>query len=164
MAKKIVPMWILLTVLLSGCGPSIRLYSDMDDSARFEQYTTYSFLEFSEGNLKTVTGIELERIRVAFAKAIESRGLTFTEENGDVSVKITIFHRQAADGYGYWGVYNYMERAVSVDMYDNQSMKHIWHCAGVSELVYDSEERAAQLPQLVTRIFERYPIPAAVPI
>lgn len=136
----------------------------MDDSARFDQYTTYSFLEFSEGNLKTVTGMELERIRVAFAKALESRGLTFTEENGDVSVKITIYHRQAASGYGYWGVYNYIESAVSVDMYDNQSMKHIWHCAGVSELVIDPEERAAYLPQLVGKIFERYPIPVTAAI
>lgn len=164
MEKKLVPMWILLTLLLSGCGASIKIYSDVDDLASFDQYTTYSFLEFSEGNLNTVTGMELERIRVTIAKELESRGLTFTAENGDVSVKITLYHRQAAEGYGYWGVYNYMERALSVDMYDNHAMRHIWHCAANSELVYDPQERAAQLPQLVARIFERYPIPAAAAI
>jgi hypothetical protein len=160
MARKIEPLWILSMVLLFGCGPSIRLYSDIDDSARFDQYNTYSFLEFSEGNIKTINGMELERIRVAFARALESRGLTFAEKNGDVSVKITVYHRQAADGYGYWGAYNYMERAISLDMYDNQSMKHIWHCAAVEELQYDPETRAAELTTLAAKIFERYPVQA----
>jgi len=160
MATKIVPLWILLMVLLSACGPSIKVYSDIDDLSRFDQYTTYSFLEFSEGNIKTITGMELERIRVAFARELESRGLAFTEKQGDVSVKITVYHRQAADGYGYWGVYNYMERAISIDMYDNQTMKHIWHCAAVGELQYDPEMRAAELTTLVAKIFERYPVQA----
>jgi len=152
----------MMSVVLSACGPSIRLYSDMDDSATFEQYTSYSFVDFSEGNKKTITGMELERIRVAFAKEIETRGLNFVEEGGDVSIKITVYHRQAAQVYGYSGVYNYMERAIAVDIFDNQSMKHIWHCAAVGELEYDPDQRAAGLPELVAKIFERYPIQAVV--
>ena len=104
--------------------------------------------------------MELERIRVAFAREIEMRGLHFNELNGDVSIKITVYHREAASGYGYSGVYNYMERAIAVDMYDNQSMKHIWHCAAVGELEYDPQQRAAGLPDLVAKIFEYYPIEA----
>ncbi len=165
MTRKIIPLWILSMVLLSGCGSSIKLYSDIDDSATFDQYTTYSFMEFSEGNKKTITGMELERIRVAFAREIESRGLTFAEENGDVSVKITVYHRQATDGYyGYSGRYHYLERAISIDMFDNQSRKHIWHCAAVGELEYDPGERAAGLPLLVAKIFERYPVQATAEI
>ena len=151
----------MILLVLSACGPSVRLYSDIDDTAAFDQYTTYSFLDFTEGNKKTITGMELERIRVAFAREIERRGLTFSEENGDVSVRITVYHRQAARGYGYWGVYNHLERAVAVDMYDNQSMKHIWHCAAVGELEYDPEKRAASLSDLAARIFDRYPVQAS---
>ena len=122
-------------VVLSACGPSVRLYSDIDDTAAFDQYATYSFLDFTEGNKKTITGMELERIRVAFAKEIESRGLSFSEESGDVSVRITVYHRQAARGYAYWGA--------------------------VGELQYDPEKRAAGLSDLAARIFDRYPIKAA---
>jgi hypothetical protein len=149
-----------MMVLLSGCGPSVRLYSDIDDSARFDQYSTYSFLEFGEGNIKTINGMELERIRVAFAREIEKHGLTFVEAGGDVSFKITVYHRQAASGYGYGGIYNYMERAIAVDMYDNQSMRHIWHCAASGELENDTETRMALLPVVVSKIFQRYPVPA----
>ena len=161
MARKIIPLCILTMVVLSACGPSWSLYSDIDDTATFDQYSTYNFLDFTEGNKKTITGMELERIRVAFSKEIESRGFTFSEENGDVSVRITVYHRQAARGYGYRGVYNHLERAISVDMYDNQSMKHIWHCAAVGELEHDPEQRAAELSDLAARIFERYPVQAA---
>ena len=99
---------------------------------------------------------------MAFAKEIETRELSFVEEGGDVSIKITVYHREATSGYSYSGVYNYMERAIAVDIFDNQSMKHIWHCAAVGELEYDPDQRAAGLPELVAKIFERYPIQAAV--
>ena len=161
MIRKIVPLCILCMIILSACGPSVRLYTDMDDTATFDQYTSYNFLDFSEGNKKTITGMELERIRVAFAKEIENRGLTYSEGDGDVSIKITVYHRQAARGYAYSGLYNYMERAISVDMYDNLERKHIWHCAAVGELEYDPEQRAAGLSDLAARIFERYPVAAA---
>ncbi|MBE9517675.1 MAG: DUF4136 domain-containing protein [Bacteroidetes bacterium] len=160
MARNLIPVFIL-SVLLSACGPSVSLYSDIDDSATFDQYTSYNFMDFSEGNKETITGMELERIRVAFAKEIETRGLSFADKDGDISIKITVYHRQAASGYGYSGVYNYMERAIAVDIFDNQSMKHIWHCAAVGELEYNPDQRAAGLPELVARIFERYPISAA---
>ncbi len=154
---------ILLGVLslgfLSGCGPSFRIYADKDDSAPFDQYVTYSFLSFTEGNMKTINEIELKRIRVAFAREIESRGLKFTEDGGDVSVQITVYHRQAMDNYYRSpGRYVYMERALAVDFYDNQTLTHVWHCAAVGELVYDPTERAEELPNVVTKIFERFPL------
>ena len=160
MARNLIPVFIL-SVLLSACGSSVSIYSDIDDSATFDQYTSYNFMDFSEGNKETITGMELERIRVAFAKEIETRGLSFADKDGDVSIKITVYHRQAASGYAYSGVYNYMERAIAVDMFDNQSMKHIWHCAAVGELEYNPDQRAAGLSELVAKIFERYPISAA---
>ena len=159
MRNTFIPIWILTVVMLSGCGSSLRIYSDLDDAGRFGQYTTYSFLDFTDGNKKTITGMELERIRVAFARELEQRGLEFVENNGDISVQITVYHRQAMNGYyGHPWRYNIMERAIAVDMYDNQSRKHIWHCTAVDELEYDPEERAARLPELAAEIFQRYPV------
>lgn len=159
---------ILLTflsmVVLSACGSAVRIYSDIDKEGNFDQYVSYDFLEFSEGNKKTISGMELERIRVAFARELEGRGLKFEEKGGDVSVQITVYHREAAQAsYGYYpSMYNYMERAVAIDVYDNQTRKHVWHCAAVGELEYDPQRRATGLPELVARIFEKYPIQVAI--
>lgn len=159
MRNIIIPILLLSLFVLSGCGSSLRIYSDMDEAGNFSQYTSYSFMDFTEGNKKTIPGMELERIRVAFAKELEQKGLHFVEENGDVSVKITVYHRKARDGYfGNPLRYTYMERAVALDMYDNQSEMHVWHCAAVDELEYDTEERAALFPGVAAKIFEEYPL------
>ncbi|MCK5066278.1 MAG: DUF4136 domain-containing protein [Bacteroidales bacterium] len=163
MTRINISLWILSMVILSGCGSSVRIYSDIDDAGRFDQYSSYDFMEFTEGNQRTISGMELERIRVAFAREIENRGLKFSEKDGDVSVQITVYHREAKEGYyGYPGMYNYMERAIAVDLYDNQTRKHVWHCAAVGELEYDPQKRATGLPEVVERIFEQYPIQVAL--
>jgi len=163
MTRISIPLWILSLVILSGCGSSVRIYSDIDESGRFGQYTTYDFLEYSEGNRKTISGMELERIRVAFARELEKRGLEFVEKNGDVSVQITVYHREAASGsYYYPSRYNYLERALAVDLYDNQTRKHVWHCAAVGELEYDPQKRASGLSEVAARIFEEYPMQMAL--
>jgi hypothetical protein len=147
--------------LITGCGAPVRIYSDVDDSARFDSYTTYSFLDFTKGNKKTIPGMELERIRVAFARELELKGLHFVEKNGDVSVQLTVYHRENVDPYYYYPYRrNYMERAIAVDMYDNQTRKHVWHCAAVGELEYDPVRRAEGLPEVAAEIFQKYPVQA----
>jgi hypothetical protein len=154
-------LWIavLAMALLSGCATPVHIYTDLDRTVPFDQYSTYNFLEFTEGNLKTIPGMELERIRVTVARELENHGLTFSEKDADVSVQVTVYHREAVDGY-YYGPYgyHYLERALAVDMYDNKSRKHVWHCAAVSELVSDPDKRAEQLPGLVAEIFRKYPV------
>jgi len=148
-----------LLVMLSGCGASVRVFTDVDDSAAFNSYTTYNFLDFTEGNKNTITGMELERIRVAFARELERHGLDFVEDNSDVSVKITVYHRQAMGGYYYspWR-YNYMERAIAVDIYDNKTRKQVWHGAAVGELDHNPERRADRFPEIAAEIFQKYPV------
>jgi len=159
MQKILIPLIVASLVALNGCGSSLRVFSDIDDSGQFDLYSTYSFMDFTDGNKKTITGMELERIRVAFARELEHRGLKFIEQDGEVSVRIVVYHRQAMDGhFGYPGRYNYMERAIAVDLYDNATMKHIWHCAAVGELVYDPDRRTENLYEVVAEIFERYPV------
>ena len=155
---------ILVSLLgtLAGCGAPVRIHSDVDRAVSFETYATYNFLDFTEGNKKTITGMELERIRVAIARALESRGLKFVEEGADVSVQITVFHRQGMDPY-FYSPYrrSYMERALAIDMFDNLTKNHVWHCAAVGELIRDSEHRAERLPEVVDEIFETYPVRAS---
>ena len=99
---------------------------------------------------------------MAFARELEQKGLTFSEEKADIAVQLTVYHREAVDGYySYSRRYHFMERAISIDIYDNGVMKHVWHCAAVDKLESDPEERAAQLPGLVAEMFEKYPLLAS---
>jgi len=110
MKKLRIPVLILGIAILSGCGSSVRIFTDVDDSS-------------------------------------------------DISIKITIYHREANDHYLYHrGSYNYMEQAIAVDVYDNQTRKHVWHGAAVGEIDYDSAERAEEIPVIASTLFEEYPV------
>ena len=159
MKRAFIPFLVASLVLLTGCGASVRVFTDIEDTGNFEQYTTYNFLDFTEGNKKTIPQMELERIRVAIARELEKRGLDYMEKGADVLVKITVYHREAKNHFYYYpGSYHYMERAIAVDMYENPTKKHVWHCAAVGELIYDPAERAERLPEVAAKMFENYPV------
>jgi hypothetical protein len=161
MRTSLVITGIFSLLLLASCGKQVAIYTDSVQEARWDEYKTYQFLDFTEGNQKTITGMELERIRVAFANEIEKRGFRYDADNPDVSIQITVYHREAANGYYYRPyAYRYMERALSVDMYDNLTRQHVWHGAAVGELEQDPQLRAEELPSLASRIFDNYPIKA----
>jgi len=157
--KRIYFLLVAIALVLGGCGNAFRVYHDVDTSADFDQYQTYTFLDWTDGNKKTITGIELERIRAQFAKELEAKGLTYVPEGGDLKVKVTVYFRNARDRhYGYYpGSYNYIERALAVDIFEGASKKHIWHSAAVGEVGRTPEVRAEDLPEQISEMFEKYP-------
>ena len=158
--KRITFLLVTLLFLASGCGSAFKVYHDIDPSADFSQFETYSFLEWTDGNMKTLTGMERERIRTAFARELESKGLEFAENDGDLKVKITVYFREAHQPmYGWYSPhgYRYIERALAVDMFETNNKKHIWHSAAVGEVERDIEKRTVELADQVQEMFETYP-------
>jgi len=160
--KKYIVFILPVFFILTGCGNAFRVYQDMDHTAAFDQYETYSFLDWTEGNKKTITGMELERIRAQFARELEKKGLSYREEGADVKVKITVYFREGKHPtYGYYGFYpgsyNYIERALAVDLFESGTKKHIWHSAAVGEVGSTPEERAEELPGQVSEMLEDFP-------
>lgn len=157
--KKYIIFILPVLLLLTGCGNTYRVYQDMDPDADFDNYKTYGFLDWTEGNKKTITGMELERIRVQFARELEKKGLTYQEEGADVQVKITVYFREASyPGYGYYPrSHGYIERALAIDIFEGPSKKHIWHSAAVGAVGATPEERAEELPGQVSEMLKTLP-------
>ncbi|MEX0988400.1 MAG: DUF4136 domain-containing protein [Bacteroidales bacterium] len=174
--KKLIIALIPVIFLLSGCGNSFRVYHDLDPEADFSQYSTYSFMDWSDGNKKTITGMELERIRASFARELEKKGLAFKDAGADLQVKITVYFREAKSpqygpiypdyhfyhpfhySYPYPSTYNFIERALVVDIYDTSNNRHVWNSAAVGEVGRSPEIRAEDLPKQVARMIEELPV------
>lgn len=159
--KRAIVVLVPVLFLIASCSAPFRVYHDLDPTASFDQYRTYSFLDFTEGNKKTITGMELERIRTAFARALEDKGLEFKPESGDIQVQITVYFREAREmtyGFYYPDTYNYIERALAVDIFEGPTKKHIWHGAAVGEVGRTPEQRAEELPLQVEKILATYPL------
>ena len=150
-------------LFLSGCASSVRVFHDLDPNATFDQYKTYSFLEWTDGNARTVTEIEREKIRIAIAREIEAKGYTFQEGASDIKIELTVYFRNARRHYHHhYGFprsnYNYIERALSVDMFEGATKKHVWHSAAVGDVGSDPQERSEELPEIAMKLFEDYPV------
>ncbi len=155
MSCKTFAFLFLPVLLLSSCGSSVRIYSDLEEGIDFTKYRTYNFLDFTDGNQRTISAGELESLRVAMARELEHHGLVFSPVHADVAVKVVVYHRRTPPRYYYAG--GYMERAVAVDIYDNRLRKHVWHCAAVDDLEYNPQKREAEFSQVAASIFEHYP-------
>lgn len=158
--KKIILLLIPVFFMLSGCGNAFRVYHDQDPGANFDQYKSYSFLDWTDGNKKTISGMELERIRSSFARELEKKGLEYKAEGGDIMVQLTVYFREAKDftyGFYYPSSYNYIERALAIDIFEGATKKHIWHGAAVGEVGRTPEERAEELPVQVEKLLASYP-------
>jgi len=120
MKRRAIYLVLLAALLISaGCGTSYRVFHDADPAAEFDQYETYAFLDWTDGNKETITGMERERIRVAVARGLENAGLKFQAEEADLKVKITVYFREASDHYFYHPTtYNYIERAIALDVFE----------------------------------------------
>jgi hypothetical protein len=159
--KKLTLVIVSVALLLTGCGNAFRVYHDLDMEADFSQYKTYSFLDWTDGNKKTITGMERERIRAVFARQLEDMGFDYMNEGGDMQVKITVYFREAkrfSYGFYYPDSYNYIERALAVDIFERGTKKHIWHSAAVGEIGRTPMERAEELPEQVAEMFEAFPV------
>ena len=157
--KKVIYIPVVLALLtLANCSSPYRVFHDLDPSAHFEAYSTYSFLDWTDGNKNTITAMERERIRTAVARGLEDAGLKFQSEGADIKVKITVYFREARE-YFYYSptTYNYIERAIALDLFEAGTKKHVWHSAVVGEVEQDPGLREEELPGLVSRLMEHYP-------
>jgi len=170
MNRYLFSILVALTFVLQGCGSSMRVFHDSDPTADFTKFSTYNFLQWTDGNLKTINELERERLKVAFARELENHGLVYKSENADVSVQITVYHKERTDvNYSYSPyyhpyyahpprTYNYLERAISIDIYDNSLRKHVWHSAAIGELDYNPQERDKNMPVVTGKMFENFPL------
>lgn len=154
---------LFVLLFLTGCGSSVRVFNDLDPSATFDQYKTYSFLEWTDGNIRTISDIDRERMRVAIAREVEAKGYAFQEGDSDVKIQITVYFRNAGHHYhhyyGFPGMSsNYMERTIAVDLFEGGSKKHIWHSAAIGNDVHDPQDWDDELPQISMKLFEDYPL------
>lgn len=152
-----------MLLLLAGCGSSVRVFHDLDPDAAFDQYKTYSFLEWTDGNIRTISDMDRERMRVAIARELEAKGFAFKESDSDVKIQITVYFRNTGRDYGHYYGFpgmgtNYMERTIAVDMFEGDSKKHIWHSAAIGNDSSDPQYWDTELPEIAMKLFEDYPV------
>lgn len=165
------PLAFLL--VLTSCS-SVRVASDYDREANFNQYQSFAF--YKPGIDKAdVSDLDKKRILRAIEAEMTAKGFS-KSESPDLLVSIftktkenvNIYQNNFGWGYGwgwspwYWGNgYNTVSRTTEgtlyIDLIDAESMELVWQGMGTGALTMDMDDKIERINEMVQKIIERYP-------
>lgn len=162
---------------MSSCS-SIRVASDYDTNADFNQYKTFAF--FKTGIDKAeINDLDKRRILRAIEHELLAKGLT-KSETPDMLVSIFTKSQQRVDvynnawGYGRWGWggygpwgwgYNWNQPNVStsvqghlyIDLIDAKKKELIWQGMGTGYLPKNMNKKEERIKEFVAKIMAKFP-------
>ena len=171
---KFTPFLLLFTVFLTSCT-SVRVASDYDREANFENYGTYAF--FKPGIDKAeISDLDKKRILRAIETEMQRKGFT-KSENPDLLVSIFTKTNENINiyqnnypywGYGwgwnpwYWGsgfntVSRTSEGTLYIDLIDSEDKELVWQGMGTAALAREVNKKQERINEIVAKIMEKYP-------
>lgn len=170
---KITTVLILLAVVMTSCS-SVRVASDYDQQANFNQYQTFAF--FKPGIDKAeISDLDKRRILRAIEDEMLAKGFT-KSENPDLLVSIftktkeniNIYQNNMYGYYGwgwhpwYWGagpntVNTTSEGTLYIDLIDADEKELVWQGMGTAALAKDVDRKQERINEIVSKILEKYP-------
>lgn len=174
---KFTPVFLLF-IILASCS-SIRVASDYDREANFNNYKTFAF--FKPGIDKAeINDLDKRRILRAIEAELLAKGYT-KSENPDVLVSIFTKSNQRVDiynnawGYGAWGWGGYggwgwrtgwnnnqvsttTEGVLYIDLIDAKKKELIWQGSGTGNLeTRNVEKKETRIKEFVSEMMVQYP-------
>jgi len=184
-AIKIVVLPMLFILFLSSCS-SIRVLSDYDKEANFNNFKSFAFYKTGIDRAQ-ISDLDKKRILKAISSEMANRGFTksqtpdilvsiFTKESEQVNVYNNYWGGGAGFGWGwspyYWGgvgpgfgwgpVSNVSTRtqgSLYIDLIDAKTKELVWQGKGVGTLSNTSniEKKEARIKEFVAEILMEYP-------
>ena len=172
---KAIPV-LMLFVLIASCS-SVKVASDYDKAADFNQYKTFAF--FKTGIDKAeISDLDKRRMLRAIESEMMAKGFT-KSENPDLLVsiftksrdKVNVYNNNYGYGpYGYgWGWSPYYwnagynnvststEGTLYVDLIDANKKELVWQGMGVGYLSERMDKKEERIKEFVAKIMEKYP-------
>ena len=168
--------------LLASCS-SVRVISDYDQKANFNNYKSYAFYKTGIDKAQ-ISDLDKKRILRAIETEMDSRGFV-KSDNPDVLISIFTKERERVDvynnnfgmGWGWGGFYSpwawgpgwgwgwgsnvstSTEGSLYIDIIDANKKELIWQGRGVGTLnnTKNIEKKEQRIREFVSRILEEYP-------
>ena len=170
---KFLPLLFLFVV--ASCS-SVRVASDFDKNADFNQYKTYAFYKSGIDKVE-ISDLDKRRILAAIDTELASKGFT-KSENPDLLINIFTKSRQQVDinqfnagwGYGWgWGWNPWMwggnntsvststEGTLYIDLVDAKKKELVWQGEGIGVLTQNMNKKDERIQEFVQKILAKYP-------
>lgn len=175
---KITIVLLFFAVVMTSCS-SVKVASDYDQQADFNQYNTYAF--FKPGiDRAEISDLDKKRILRAIESEMAANGFTKSE---DPDLLVSIFTKTKENiniyqnnmmgmgmgwGYGwgwhpwYWGAGNNTVSSTSdgtlyIDFIDAEGQELVWQGMGTAALAKEVNRKQERINEIVQKILETYP-------
>lgn len=176
--------FLTLLILVSSCS-SVRVATDYDKNAKFDEYKTFAF--FKTGIDKAeISDLDKRRILRAIESELLAKGFTKSEKP-DLLVSLFTKSQQRVDvynnswGYGAWGWGGYgpgwggfgpgwgwgwnqqpnvstsTQGTLYLDLIDANKKELVWQGMGTGYLSRNMDKKEERIKEFVAKIIERYP-------
>ncbi len=176
---------LALMMAMVSCS-TVKIAVDMDKTADFSQYKTYSFLGWQKNSDQILNELDQKRIRDAFISEFERRGLKPVENNGDMAVSLFIVVNKKTSVTGYtdyygsrYGGYNryrggwgygygtttyhesdYLEGTLVMDVFDGKSKDQVWQGIATKTVTENPGKREKTIPASIQSLMRKFPVQA----
>lgn len=179
---KTIPLLVILLLVVTSCS-SIRVATDYDKSANFDNFKTFAF--FKTGIDKAeINDLDKRRILRAIESELLAKGFT-KSETPDLLISLFTKSNQRVDvynntwgmgawgwgGWGPWGGFGpgwgwgYNQPSVStstegtlfIDLIDANKKELVWQGMGTGYLSRNMDKKEALIKEFVSKIMEKYP-------
>jgi len=170
---KITTVLILLAVVMTSCS-TVRVASDYDQEANFNQYQTFAF--FKPGIDKAeISDLDKRRILRAIENEMMAKGFTksedpdllvsiFTKTNENINIYQNNMYHYYGWGWNpwYWGVgpntvNRTSEGTLYIDFIDADGKELVWQGMGTAALAKEVNKKQGRINEIVAKILEKYP-------
>lgn len=170
---KLLPLFCLF--VLASCS-SVRVNTDYDKNADFNQYKTFAFHKTGIDKVE-ISDLDKRRILNAIDAEMTDKGFTKSEKP-DILINIFTKSRQQVDvnqfnagwGYGWgWGWNPWMwggnntsvttttEGTLYIDLVDAKKKELIWQGEGIGVLTQNIKHKDERIQEFVKKILAKYP-------
>lgn len=188
--KKLIILFAALILVFGSCK-TMKVVNDFDPKVNFSKFKTYNVLAWDRDNAALINEFDKKRILNAIHAEMQARGYKKVSSSSDISVSVFIILNQKEQttayanhysGYGYYGGFGYYgfglgyntgmgtttyhteEYTVGtliIDMFDNSTKKLMWQGIGKGTIKENRKHRDENIPKVIAKILEPYPIKPA---
>lgn len=180
MKRKLIYLPVMLLLLAVMSCSSVRVASDYDKNANFNEYKTFAF--YKPGIDKAeINDIDKKRILRAIETELMAKGFT-KSDNPDMLVSIFTKSQQRVDvynnswGFGGWGwggwggfgpgwgwgwnqpsVSTSTEGTLYIDLIGANKKELVWQGMGTGYISKNMEKKEERINEFVSKVMEKYP-------
>lgn len=173
---------VLITALISSCGPTLKVNTDYDRSVNFSDYKTFSMYNLKSNG--SVSQLNEDRIAKYIRAEMSKRGFTEDKKNPDLMVNaLTVLKNKKGISasttnyygfggvyrpYGYWAApvggytsvstYDYKDGSLVIDMIDSRTQKMIWTGSGSAEIYKQPKNPEEVISEVINKIMTGFPV------